>query len=212
MQEEFLREPFMILTGSCDRMSLQQEEKTPPMPEGNDAKVLDYINQNKGALKWSQAVNDLEMTREEIETSIKRLTQSSFLKGSEPVHNAEPETRIPHPKYDYATVGPSAPTYQMGSVRSMRIYGCEECGSPISAYPPDDVHTVATGRSSPLLQTIDIKYLCHGCGGMKFLHWRRPLLVSFPLIVSTYLRSRVFPLLHRSISVVLEKSIKPHRR
>jgi hypothetical protein len=193
-------------------MSLQQEENARPGPEGDDARVLDYITQSRGALKWSQAVNDLDMTRDEIETSIKRLMEDHFLKGNETSHYRDSVASAHPSKYEYAIVGPPTSAYQMGNAKSSRIYGCEECGSPISAYPPDDVHTVAAGRSSPLLQTIDIKYVCHSCGEVKYLHWRRPILVSFPLIISTYLRKNVFPLVHRSISVVIEKSIRPRRK
>jgi uncharacterized membrane protein len=44
-----------------------------------DRLVLDYIHRNKGTLKWSEAVKDLDMTREEISHSVRRLIEARIL-------------------------------------------------------------------------------------------------------------------------------------
>jgi uncharacterized protein YjiS (DUF1127 family) len=50
-----------------------------PDPTNVDGKILDYISRNGGSLKWSEAVRDLGMTREEITESIRRLREAKIL-------------------------------------------------------------------------------------------------------------------------------------
>jgi DNA-binding transcriptional regulator GbsR (MarR family) len=44
-----------------------------------DVRVFSCINGKKGALKWSEIVNELGMSREQIEESVRRLKDSRLL-------------------------------------------------------------------------------------------------------------------------------------
>jgi len=57
-----------------------------------------------------------------------------------------------------------------------RTYGCIKCGSPISAYPPDDVHNVASRDRSSFLEAIEATYTCTKCNEVTRLYWGRPVL------------------------------------
>jgi DNA-directed RNA polymerase subunit RPC12/RpoP len=56
-----------------------------------------------------------------------------------------------------------------------RTYGCIKCGSSISAYPPDDVHDVASRDRSTFLDAIETTYVCSKCNEITRLYWGRPV-------------------------------------
>ena len=51
--------------------------------ESNDMKLLHYVNRKKGVLKWSEVVKELEMSRDQIQESIRRLREAKLL-GANP--------------------------------------------------------------------------------------------------------------------------------
>jgi len=57
-----------------------------------------------------------------------------------------------------------------------RIYGCAKCGSPISMYPPDDVHRLASREKSTFLESVEAAYTCTKCNEVTRLYWGRPVL------------------------------------
>lgn len=63
-----------------------------------------------------------------------------------------------------------------------RTYGCIKCGSPISAYPPDDVHNVASRDRSSFLDAIETTHICSKCSEVTRLYWGRPVLYRGILI------------------------------
>jgi hypothetical protein len=64
-----------------------------------------------------------------------------------------------------------------------KMFGCTKCGSPFPAYPPDDVHCVASRNSSSFLETIEASYVCASCNEATTLYWGKPVLLR-PLIVA----------------------------
>jgi len=54
-----------------------------------------------------------------------------------------------------------------------RNFGCVNCGHPYTAYPPDDVHVVASRIASPFLEEVQSDYLCSGCKEVSQLYWSK---------------------------------------
>ncbi len=59
------------------------DQQTASKYEPCDTIVLDYINRNDGALRWSEAVEELGISREQIEESVRRLMEQNLLKVNE---------------------------------------------------------------------------------------------------------------------------------
>jgi hypothetical protein len=57
-----------------------------------------------------------------------------------------------------------------------RTYGCAKCGTPFTAYPPDDVHNTSSRESSFFLERIETLHLCSKCNEVTRLYWGRPVL------------------------------------
>jgi len=56
-----------------------------------------------------------------------------------------------------------------------RTYGCAKCGTPFTAYPPDDVHKTSSRESSSFLERIESLHLCSKCNEVTRLYWGRPV-------------------------------------
>ncbi len=56
-----------------------------------------------------------------------------------------------------------------------RMYGCAKCGTPFTAYPPDDVHNMCSRQSSSFLEKIETSYVCGKCNEVTWLYWGRPV-------------------------------------
>ena len=57
-----------------------------------------------------------------------------------------------------------------------RTYGCGKCGTPFTAYPPDDVHNISSRESSSFLETVETLHPCSKCDEATRLYWGRPVL------------------------------------
>ena len=57
---------------------------------------------------------------------------------------------------------------------SKKIFSCIKCGHPFTAYPPDDVHDIATRNESDYEDHIKIDYKCEKCGAINTIYWSRP--------------------------------------
>jgi hypothetical protein len=56
-----------------------------------------------------------------------------------------------------------------------RTYGCAKCGTPFTAYPPDDVHKTSSRESSSFLEAIETIHLCTKCNETTRLYWGTPV-------------------------------------
>jgi hypothetical protein len=56
-----------------------------------------------------------------------------------------------------------------------RTYGCAKCGTPFTAYPPDDVHKTSSRESSSFLEAIETVHLCSKCNDTTRLYWGTPV-------------------------------------
>lgn len=147
--------------------------------EPSDTIVLDYVNRNSGALKLSEAVKELGMSREQIEESLKRLMEQNLLKANE--KSMEGTNDVSQDLHKDETVPMLPQTLDPRTINTMRIYGCDNCGSPIHTFPPDDVHKIADVRTSWLVDVVEIKYTCSKCREVKHVYWRRPLTENLPI-------------------------------
>jgi hypothetical protein len=93
---------------------------------------------------------------------------------------------------------PSAAT-----VLQPRTYGCAKCGTPFTAYPPDDIHITSSRQSSSFLETIETSFVCGVCNEVTRLYWGRPVfyrgivvglhrLYAFTTLVAQRLLGRFF--------------------
>jgi hypothetical protein len=57
-----------------------------------------------------------------------------------------------------------------------------KCGSPISVYPPDDVHCVASRDESYFLTVVESIGVCSKCNATTSLYWGKPVLYR-PIIL-----------------------------
>jgi len=55
-----------------------------------------------------------------------------------------------------------------------KTFSCIKCGHPFDAYPPDDIHTVATRREGDYRDHIKIDYKCKNCGEVNTIYWGHP--------------------------------------
>lgn len=56
-----------------------------------------------------------------------------------------------------------------------RTYGCAKCGTPFTAYAPDDVHNTSSRESSSFLERIETVHPCSKCNEVTRLYWGRPV-------------------------------------
>ena len=56
-----------------------------------------------------------------------------------------------------------------------RTYGCAKCGTPFTAYPPDDVHKTSSRESSSFLERVETLHPCSKCNEVTRLYWGRPV-------------------------------------
>ena len=57
-----------------------------------------------------------------------------------------------------------------------KTFSCLYCGTPFEAYPPDDLHTVASRNEKDYEDHIKINYKCtaKGCGEINTIYWGYP--------------------------------------
>ncbi len=171
------------------------------LPQINDEipermRLFDYISRNRGVLRWGEAEKELEMTRDQIEQSVRELTDQDLIRPIESHLEWITQGRENALETSRNTVSTNDPD----AVERLRLCGCESCGSPIRAYPPDDIHTVATAGPTTQTDTVEIRYTCSTCGETKRLYWRRPLSFSLLVIFALYLRRSLFPPIKLAIS------------
>jgi len=63
-----------------------------------------------------------------------------------------------------------------------RTFACKKCGSPISVYPPDDVHSVASRDESYFLTVVESIGVCSKCNATTSLYWGKPVFYR-PLVL-----------------------------
>jgi len=56
-----------------------------------------------------------------------------------------------------------------------RTFACMKCGSPISVYPPDDVHKVASRDQTSFLKVVESIGVCSKCNEVTRLYWGKPV-------------------------------------
>jgi hypothetical protein len=78
----------------------------------------------------------------------------------------EPEVYLRRPKVESST-GATA--------LQPRTYGCAKCGTPFTAYPPDDVHNMSSRERSSFLEKIETSHICSKCNEVTRLYWGRPV-------------------------------------
>jgi len=169
------------------------DQQTASKYEPCDTIVLDYINRNGGALRWSEAVEELGISREQIEESVRRLMEQNLLKVNETSSAKVGDASQNIPENENLRLLPQI--VDSRPVGGTRIYGCENCGWPIHTFPPDDVHKVADGGTPWLADVVEIKYICSRCREVKHLYWRRPLTMTLPMtFVSRFRRDALVPI------------------
>jgi hypothetical protein len=84
-----------------------------------------------------------------------------------------------------------------------RTYGCAKCGTPFTAYAPDDVHNTSSRESSSFLGKVETLHSCSNCNEKTRLYWGRPVfyrgiavglqrLYSFAILVAQRLLGALF--------------------
>lgn len=66
-------------------------------------------------------------------------------------------------------------TAQNAQTSTSRIFACGKCGSPITVYPPDDIHKVASRQRSSFLEAVESVGICAKCNETNLLYWGRPV-------------------------------------
>jgi len=52
-----------------------------------------------------------------------------------------------------------------------KTFSCLQCGTAFDAYPPDDLHDIATRDENAYENNIKIPYKCKVCGKENFIFW-----------------------------------------
>jgi hypothetical protein len=95
--------------------------------------------------------------------------------------------------------GPRVESSTGATVLQPRTYGCAKCGTPFTAYPPDDVHNMSSRESSSFLKNIKTSHVCSKCNEVTRLYWGRPVFYRdiavglhriFTLILQILLRTK----------------------
>jgi hypothetical protein len=69
----------------------------------------------------------------------------------------------------------------------VRMFGCLKCGSPFFAYPPDDMHKLASRNNSSFSETVQVKYVCAKCKEINGLYWGKPVHLRGVKVALTHL-------------------------
>ena len=56
-----------------------------------------------------------------------------------------------------------------------KTFACANCGSPISVYPPDDIHKVASRERSSFLEAVEGIGVCSKCNEKTRFYWGKPV-------------------------------------
>lgn len=59
----------------------------------------------------------------------------------------------------------------MSRKQKVKIYSCVNCGSSFQAYPPDDLHTVASRNKDSHKDNIVVNYRCKDCKRNNTIYW-----------------------------------------
>lgn len=87
-----------------------------------------------------------------------------------------------------------------------RTYGCAKCGTPFTAYPPDDIHTTSSRQSSSFLETIETSLACSKCNELARLYWGRPVFYRGIVVGLQRLSALVALIVQRLLKVRTGKS------
>ena len=91
-----------------------------------------------------------------------------------------------------------------------RMYGCAQCGSPFSAYPPDDIHSLASRKMTPSSEQIESQYVCANCKETTRLYWgKRAVLLNWSSLKENFLTFARF--CRKLIEAIRNRQI-PHMR
>lgn len=55
----------------------------------------------------------------------------------------------------------------MAKDSKQRIFSCPECGNPYVAFPPDDIHDVATIKEPSMVEARSVVKIIHDCEHCK---------------------------------------------
>jgi rubredoxin len=50
-------------------------------------------------------------------------------------------------------------------------FSCLECGKPFDAFPPDDMHNVASRNQNSYEDNIKVDYTCENCAHVNTIYW-----------------------------------------
>lgn len=59
------------------------------------------------------------------------------------------------------------------SKTSIKKYSCIHCGSPFDAYPPDDIHVIATRDEIKSKDVIKVDHKCVNCNELNTIYWKK---------------------------------------
>jgi hypothetical protein len=80
-----------------------------------------------------------------------------------------------------------------------RTFACKNCGSPISVYPPDDVHCIASRDESYFLTVVESIGVCSKCSATTSLYWGKPVFYRPIILLVRRLRTLVQGLIGQAI-------------
>ena len=76
-------------------------------------------------------------------------------------------------------------------VAHSKTFACVKCGSPISVYPPDDVHNVASRERSSFPEVVESIGVCSKCNEVTRLYWGKPVACRGLVILLRQLRTTI---------------------
>jgi len=62
----------------------------------------------------------------------------------------------------------------MTDKEKVRRYSCLKCGAPFDAYPPDDLHDLASVYKPGSESHVKVNYKCNACGEINVIYWMQP--------------------------------------
>jgi DNA-directed RNA polymerase subunit RPC12/RpoP len=86
-----------------------------------------------------------------------------------------------------------------------RIYGCAKCGTPFTAYPPDDIHTTSSRQSSSFLETVETSLACPKCNEVTRLYWGRRVFYRGIVVGAQRLSALIALIVQRLLKVRIGK-------
>ena len=77
------------------------------------------------------------------------------------------------------------------AVAHSKTFACVKCGSPITVYPPDDVHSVASRERSSFVEVVESIGVCSKCNEVTRLYWGEPVACRALVILLRQLRATI---------------------